>query len=132
MQIQTSTVNRTIPLTSVVRGSTGSSRVGLPVSSSQAMYARFKHVYGRPSEGGGFSLSKLRSLDNLIDRLVRLRDKDAATLPGSEELQGLSNQGRDALIRVLSDKLHKAYLKAETNPFTSIGGSTGLLADFSL
>lgn len=119
-------------MSSLVRGSTGSSRVGLPVSSSQALYARFKHVYGRPSEGGGFSLSKLRSLDNLIDKLVKLKDKDAAALPKQEELSGLSEQGRDALIRELSDKLHRAYLKAETNPFVSPGVSTGLLADFSL
>ncbi|ORC37882.1 hypothetical protein B4O97_02460 [Marispirochaeta aestuarii] len=132
MQVQSSTVNRTIPLSSLVRGSVGSSRVGLPVSGSQALYARFKHVYGRPSEAGGFSLSKLRSLDNLIDRLVKLKDRDSASLPKREDLTGLSDQGRDALIRELSDKLHRAYLKAETNPFAHPGVSTGLLADFNL
>jgi hypothetical protein len=44
------------------------------VRPSQAIYAHFKHVSGVPaSDGDGLTLSRLKSIDNLIERLVQLK-----------------------------------------------------------
>jgi len=52
----------------------GSGRLIFPVKPSQAIYARFEHVAGLPSRAeGGLSLSKLMSIDKLIDRLIHLK-----------------------------------------------------------
>ncbi len=133
MAIQAVSTHRTIPLTSVIRGSSGSGRVSLPVSSSNALYARFKHVSGRPDpSGGGFPVSKLRTIDTLIDRLVKMKNREAMSLPSGKDLTGLSEKSMDALIQDLSKKLHAAYVKADTNPFLSAGTGTGIVADFKL
>jgi hypothetical protein len=133
MQVQSTHSTRTIPLSSVISGSLGSNRVSLPVPRSQALYARFKHVSGRPDpSGGGHTLSKLRSLDNLIDRLVRMKETRASDPASTAELKGLSDESIDAMISDLSQRLHSAFLKAEANPFLSPGSSTGLVADISL
>ena len=133
MQISSVAGNRTIPLTSIVQGSSGSGRVSLPVPRSQALYARFKHVSGRPSpNGGGHPLYKLRSLDTLIDRLVTMKDKKAVGLSTENELGQLSPEKIDTMIAVLSDRLHNAYKKAEINPYISPGNSLGIIADITL
>ena len=133
MQIQSTGISKTIPLTSVIRGSTGTNHISLPVHRSQALYARFKHITGRPDpSGGGYPITKLRSLDNLIDRLVKLKDSAARSLPKEEEMRGISGENLDALIQDLSQKPHSAYLKAEANPYLSLGTATGIVADINL
>lgn len=133
MQIETITNSRTIPLSSVVRGSMGSSQVSLPVPRSQAIYARFKHISGRPDpSGGGYSIGKLRSLDNLIDRLIKIKENRSAELPGRESLKGIPEENLDALIQDLSQKLHRAFVKAETNPYLNPGSPIGLVTDINL
>ena len=133
MAIQSISAHRTIPLTSVIRGSLGSNRISLPVSGPHALYARFKHVSGRidPS-GGGFPVSKLRTLDNLIDRLSKMKSSEPRKLPTKKEVSGLSDKSIDAMIQDLSRQLHSAYIKADANPFLNLGSGTGLVADLKL
>lgn len=133
MQVATISNSRTIPLSSVVRGSIGSSQISLPVPRSQVLYARFKHISGRPDpSGGGHSLGKLRSLDNLIDRLIKLKESKSGELPGRDSLKGMSEENLDALIQDLSRKLHQAFVKAEANPYLNPGSPVGLVADIKL
>ena len=133
MRIESAAVQRTIPLTSVVSGSLGSERVSLPVSRSQALYARFKHVSGCPDPaGGGHPLARLRSLDNLIDRLIRMKEMKPAEAPPRGQLTGMSEESLDAMIQDLSAALHRASLKSGANPFLDAGSLSGLLTDFSL
>jgi hypothetical protein len=42
------------------------------------LYSRFKHVHGTPTVGNtsGLPLSRLRAIDNLIDRLIALRGRN--------------------------------------------------------
>lgn len=90
-----SSINRTVPLTNVLRAQFSPGRIVLPVQ-NQAIYARFKHVQGIPAagEGRGYSIARLRMLDNLIDRLTRLQGGEAQNVnPASAaEVEGLINE----------------------------------------
>jgi hypothetical protein len=59
----------------LLRARYGSGRISFPVRPNQAIYAHFKHVSGVPAadQNGGLSLSRLKSIDTLIDRLVQLK-----------------------------------------------------------
>ncbi len=83
----------TVQPTSLVKARFGAGRIFYPVRPNQALYAQFKHVAGLPSsqEDGGLSLSKLRSIDNLIDRLVHLK-----------KMSGSSEQ-REAIDRMIDN-----------------------------
>ena len=62
----------------MARESAANRKLAMPVDSSMLLYSRFKHVHGTPSTGAasGVSLSRLRAIDNLIDRLISLRGKN--------------------------------------------------------
>ena len=55
-------------------------KTSVPVRPIQSVYAQFKHIVGVPSRGQGATIpfSKLRHLDNLIDRLVKIRNSTKA------------------------------------------------------
>ena len=75
-----------VTLSSILRARYGSGPVSLPMRTG--MYARFKHVQGVPSRGnGGFTVSRLRALDNLIDRLTRLKGEAPARNASSREVE---------------------------------------------
>ncbi len=59
-----------------------SSRMGkttVPVKPMQSVYAHFKHIIGVPSrdEGATVPFTKLRYLDNLIERLVQIQSRES-------------------------------------------------------
>lgn len=91
----------TIQPGSLMKARFGGGRLVYPVRPSQALYAQFKHVTGLPSssEDGGLSLSKLRSIDNLIDRLVHLKK----TAGGSDQREAI-----DRMIRNLESQVKTA------------------------
>jgi hypothetical protein len=78
----------------------GNGRLIYPVKPNQAIYARFKHVTGLPSSSdeAGLSLSKLRSIDNLIDRLIHLKK----TAGSSEQREAIDRIIRNLEMRASS------------------------------
>lgn len=74
MQVLSQSTQPTVNPSFLMRARYSGSRIAFPVKPSQAIYARFEHVTGVPSqEGRGVSLSKLRTIDNLIDRLISIK-----------------------------------------------------------
>lgn len=67
------TINRTIHLSNLIRAQYSPGRIALPTSAG--MYTRLKHVQGVPAQtaGAGYSVSKLRMIDLLVERLVQLK-----------------------------------------------------------
>jgi hypothetical protein len=99
-------------------------RVTAPVNPAHAVYARFKHVLGVPSQNGGTSLFRLRVLDNLIDRLLRYSEQ----VPSRASLKNLDGEGIDALIARLQNQLH-SRLQQLPSSFGGTFPETGMLID---
>ena len=78
MQIQRFAHTNVFQLSSIARETAANRKLSLPVDSSALLYSRYKHVHGTPSigEASGLPLSRLRAIDNLIDRLISLRGKN--------------------------------------------------------
>ena len=64
----------------------GAGRISLPVKGNQ-LYANLKHIngIGGISQQPAYSLSQLRSLDNLIDRLKLLKGDKFKELSGDDK-----------------------------------------------
>ena len=127
MQVLSQSAQPTVNPSYLMRARYSNGRISFPVKPSQAIYARFKHVTGVPSnEGGGVSLSRLRSIDNLIDRLVSIKsssgnseqkariDSMIANLKASQATA--DNQDVSSLLQGNADILHS---------FTQMGPSYG-------
>jgi len=83
MKVQSIAGLSTVPVSNLVRAQVVQGSITLPVDSSQFLYAHLKHIRGIPSPvaGGGYSLSRLRAVDNLIDRLRSLKGENAVLPP---------------------------------------------------
>jgi hypothetical protein len=99
-------------------------RITVPVKPAHAVYARFKHVLGVPSQEGGTPMFKLRVLDNLIDRLIRYSEQ----VPTREQLQDLDAEAIDPLINRLEERL-RGHLLQFPSPFGNTFPETGMLID---
>ena len=99
-------------------------RITVPVNPAHAVYARFKHVLGVPSQDGGAPLFRLRILDNLIDRLLRYSEQ----VPSVQELRDLDTEAIDALISRLQNQLRSRLLQFPPS-FGGIFPETGMLID---
>ena len=129
MEIGTLSVNRNIPVTHIVKARYSPGKIALPVKNSQFLYSNFKHVSGIPavySQGEGYSLTKLRALDNLIERLGELGKPMDNILPKGKAEPGLISK----VINRLAGELHDVTTQA--NPFTGYGADTGLLVNISV
>ena len=107
------TVNRTVHLSNIIRAQYSTGRIALPLSGGA--YARLKHVQGIPAQtaGGGYSISKLRMIDILVERLVQLKGKSAAHLSGSEgSLEGAASGDPDALLAQYADQVARSFRAA--------------------
>ena len=78
MQIQKYSDANVFQLSSIARESAVHRKLALPVDSSVLLYSHYKHVHGTPTTGdfSGLPLSRLRAIDNLIDRLIALRGRN--------------------------------------------------------
>ena len=94
-------------------------KLALPVDPQAILYSRYKHVRGAAPVGqtSGVPLSKLRALDNLIDRLIRLKSNQ----PIVRNISELQPREVDGLVSSYREGLHRA-----------IAGQTGLMNDVSL
>ena len=102
----------------------------VPVRPLVSIYAHFKYVEGIPSwtEGRTVSYDKLKYLNNLIDRLVRIRSKiradysfiaselDGSTARGNGSQSVSRVEGMDPMIRSLQQEL-RTEVVAQKPPF---------------
>lgn len=119
--------NSAVPLTHIMRASYTGNRIAIPVESSQAIYARFKHITGVPafSESRTVSVRKLRQLDLLIDQLSRLKNKEITV-----EFEKSSNESIDNLFNKYSGEL-RSRLISDIPDFNTGIYSPGVLLNLS-
>lgn len=117
-----------VTLSSILRARYGNGPVSLPTRGG--LYARLKHIQGVPSRGeGGFTISRLRALDNLIERLTRLKKGQPP-----EGGRSLTAQQVDQQIEKLSRELRQELASMEKSGFSagwkdlSLGSLVNLLA----
>ena len=124
MEIQSGTTISTISLANVVRASSGQGKVSFPVNSTAIAYANFKNINAVPSSnnGGSYSLSRLRALDNLIEQLNRIKERNKVD---TTEYDTLNPEDLNSLISDLSKEIHN-NLQTET-PYNIPLESSGLL-----
>lgn len=105
---------QTLPISGYA--ASASSRISIPVSPASYIYSHFEHVSGVPAPDGaaGVSITKLKVLDVLIDRLAQLKKQgDGAaghTGPMSEERI-------DALIEKYEGELKAAHAANAAMPY---------------
>lgn len=123
----TETPLQNVTLSSILRARYGNGPVSLPTRGG--VYARLKHIQGIPSRGeGGFTISRLRALDNLIDRLTRLKGM------APEAGKSASAQQVDRRIEDLSKQLRQELANLDESGFAagwkelSLGSLVNLLA----
>ena len=101
-----------VTLSSILRARYGGGPLSLPVRGG-AVYARFKHVQGVPSGGDqGFTISRLKALDNLIERLALLKGDAPKGRPNSASAQQVDQQ-----IEELSKELRQELSTLESRGF---------------
>jgi hypothetical protein len=98
-------------------------KLAVPVKPSQVIYSQFDHVSGvaAPQGQDGVSVSKLKILNTLIDRLVTARGNDSGT-PGP--LAGLARHGSgeiDGLIQTYQGRLRHILREGARNPYAVTG-----------
>ena len=95
-------------ITGLVANGNRPGKLSFPVDPSVLLYSRYKHVRGAASigPGNGAPLTKLRALDNLIDRLIRLRGNQPIVRNiddlNAGEIEGLLASYRKGLHRALA------------------------------
>ncbi|MDR1179182.1 MAG: hypothetical protein LBK44_01650 [Spirochaetales bacterium] len=107
----------TVPLSDVIaiRAAAGAGgRVSLPAN----QFVRFEHISGMPTGQGGYSITKLRILDTLLDRLALL--KGGRQQPDTE---GLSEAGLGKIIDDLQKYVRGSVDSAAATPFGPALGS---------
>jgi hypothetical protein len=98
----------TVPLTDVITVRAASGRVFLPSN----QFVRFEHISGMPSGQGGYSITKLRILDSLLDRIAVLKGERPDT-----KTEGLSDAGFDKIIDELQNHIRKSLKNTAFTPF---------------
>jgi hypothetical protein len=106
------------------------SRLGkttVPVRPIQSVYAQFKHIIGVPArdENSYIPFSKLRYLDNLIDRLVQIRSRDRGEF---QKVNYNEIENVDALVQKLQQDL-KVHVMAAPTSFGGFFSSAGNLVN---
>jgi len=123
-----------------MRARYSSGRIAFPVKANQAIYAHFKHVTGIPTSGDkGVSLSKLKTIDRVIDRLISIKsssgnseqreriDSMIASLEASKATADSENVG--TFLQGNADQLHSfTQLKPS---YGELGGMQGLVFSLS-
>ena len=107
MAVQMVNFSHTVPLTQVIRARYSNSPISVPADREALLYARFKHVRGLPTPAGdGLPLSKIKALDNLIERLGKaVGTGTSGTVPRPE------GQALDRMIQDYSRRIHDTITK---------------------
>ncbi|MDR2899954.1 MAG: hypothetical protein LBV20_00340 [Treponema sp.] len=105
-----------------------SGRASFPVSPSNYIYSHFKHVSGIPAPDGmqGVSISKLKVLDVMIERLSKM--KQQPDMMNTADGKEMSEKQIDALIETYKNEMKQAQIASEAMPYkASPDISTGML-----
>jgi len=124
----------------VMRARYSGGRIAFPVKPSQAVYACFEHVQGFPSDkGNGISISRLRSIDKMIDRLASLKQQTGnraqqaklETMIKSLEAarSTISDTELSSVVQEGAETLHSASLSSA--PYAQTGGYQGIFFSLS-
>jgi hypothetical protein len=94
----------TIGLGQMMRPQIVGGKVAVPVQ-DYSVFTRYKHisVTPAPSDGPGYSSSRLRILDTLIDRLIQMKERSIEREQNSD-VSGMSSEAIDALIQQYAGK----------------------------
>lgn len=105
MEIQSGTVLSTISLSNIVRAANSQGKVSFPINPTAIAYTNFKNINVIPSSDstGSYSVSRLRALDNLIEQLNRMKDRNKTETAG---LNDLDLEEQKILISELSEEIH--------------------------
>ncbi|OJF77154.1 MAG: hypothetical protein BKP49_03190 [Treponema sp. CETP13] len=112
-----------------IQGGIANGKLVVPVAPANVIYSQLKHISGistKSSTNDGVSISKVRILNTLIDRLVTMNQK----LPKTDNPMELSENQVDALIKDYQQKIKNTVAVAQANPYSLSGGtppSTGSL-----
>jgi hypothetical protein len=114
---------RTTSVTPNINQIISSSRTTVPVKPLYSIYARFKHFVGIPSKDSSVQVpvTKLRILDNLIERIVKLRGKDSNMSP-----EKINTSDIDPMIQSLEQELRNSLISQKPS-FTGLYPETGIL-----
>ncbi len=104
--IQPVSLSTSLSVSSIIQTRNSAHRISLPINKSQYLYARFKHIWSYPADqtGEGVSISKLRVLDALIDRLAKLKGEKIQ----SQNAEELDSSKVDNLIRTIQQELNSS------------------------
>lgn len=106
--------------------STSSGSLFVPVKPSAVIYSQLDYVHGTAAKSGqnGVPLSKVRILNSLINQLVSMKQK--ASIDSKAELEGLSEEQKDALIKEYQQQI-KTAVSNSAQPSTY--GFAGLMPE---
>jgi hypothetical protein len=120
----------------------GMGRTSIPVSPSNYIYSHFKHVSGTPAPEGmqGVSISKLKVLDVMIERLSKMKQQPEMniTQKNNQNTQQLNNQQMsdeqiDALIETYKNEIKQAQAASAAMPYKAAPDiSTGMLFNIAV
>ncbi|MCL1819004.1 MAG: hypothetical protein FWG35_08725 [Spirochaetaceae bacterium] len=116
MKIMPVMTTGTVPLTDVITVRAASGRVYLPSN----QFVHFEHISGIPTtgqEGGGYSVTKLRILDSILDRMAVMKGERPEV-----KTEGLSNADMDSTIASMQNDLREALKNAASTPFAAVLG----------
>ena len=111
-------------ITNVIRAQYGSGKMSMPVQRDQSLFAKFKHIFGMPAlgKGEGLPIVKLRALDNLIDRIIKIKGNRAFV----KDVSGLSGDMLSSLKDTYLKELHSAVAQTPS-PFYGSFSEAGVI-----
>jgi hypothetical protein len=120
MDIQ-SIARQSLTVPQIVKAQVGSARIALPVNGN-LLYTNLKHIsgFGGLKNQPSYSLSQLRTLDNMIERLKVLKGDKFQPVPFMDSEEGLAE-----MIETYRKELHTA-LKEESKLYSSSITANGL------
>lgn len=121
--------SRPVHLPNILRARHSAGKVMMPVQKGLSLYARFKHVQGVAAKEGeqGNPISKLQTLNNLIERLSKMKLQKIET----KDTSGMSAEAVDAMIDNYKQELHRVAAQQTTASTFGGGDAMGVLVDMS-
>ena len=116
MKIMPVMTTGTVPLTDMITVRAASGRVYLPSN----QFVHFEHISGIPApgqDGGGYSITKLRILDSILDRLAILKGERPEV-----NTEGFSGADMDTVLSTMQNDLRDALKNAASTPFAAVLG----------